>query len=162
MKGLWDGIVGFFREGVRIIGDIFSKIGKAIMAPFKAAFNAIARFWNNTVGRLSFTIPDWVPGIGGAGFSMPKIPTFARGGIVDKATLAVIGEGGENEAVIPLSKLQPMIDKGVNAALAETGGGSTVYNVNMTLDARQLKNLDSLDRFIRLLQVKAHMYGGDI
>lgn len=162
VKGLWDGIVGFFREGVRIIGNIFKSIGKAIMAPFKAAFNAIARFWNNTVGRLSFTIPDWVPGIGGAGFSMPKIPTFARGGIVDKATLAVIGEGGENEAVIPLSKLQPMIDKGVNAALAETGGGSTVYNVNMTLDARQLKNLDSLDRFIRLLQVKAHMYGGDI
>ena len=38
---------------------------------------------------------------------------LASGGIVTKPTLAVIGEGGESEAVIPLSKLGKM-GKGVS------------------------------------------------
>jgi hypothetical protein len=54
-----------------------------------------------------------VPLIGGKSFSLPKIPTLslpripklAEGGIVTSPTLAMIGEGGESEAVIPLSKL---------------------------------------------------------
>lgn len=36
--------------------------------------------------------------------SIPNIPKLAQGGIVTKPTLAMIGEGGESEAVIPLSK----------------------------------------------------------
>ena len=34
-----------------------------------------------------------------------SIPGLASGGIVTKPTLAVVGEGGEPEAVIPLSQL---------------------------------------------------------
>jgi hypothetical protein len=64
------------------IGTAFAKVAGFITAPYRAAFNAIARMWNNTVGGLSFTVPGWVPGIGGNGFSVPKIPTFHSGGIV--------------------------------------------------------------------------------
>ncbi len=61
----------------------FAKVKDFISAPYKAAFNLIARAWNNTVGKLSFTLPDWVPfGMGGKGFSMPQLPTFHTGGIV--------------------------------------------------------------------------------
>jgi hypothetical protein len=60
----------------------FSKVAGFILAPYKAAFNGIARLWNSTVGGLSFTVPGWVPGIGGKGFSVPNIPTFHSGGIV--------------------------------------------------------------------------------
>jgi hypothetical protein len=64
------------------IGGAFSKIGNSISAPFKSAFNAIARAWNNTVGRLSWTVPGWVPIIGGNSISVPNLPTFHAGGIV--------------------------------------------------------------------------------
>ena len=64
------------------IGDAFKKVSGFITAPFKAAFNAVARAWNNTVGRLSFTFPSWIPGIGGKGFSVPNLPTFHSGGVV--------------------------------------------------------------------------------
>ena len=87
------------------------------MAAAKAVFNGIARIWNNTVGKLSFKIPDWVPGIGGNGFSMPDIPMLADGGIVTAPTLALIGEAGP-EAVIPLSQMGSM------------GGGGVTINVN--------------------------------
>lgn len=48
-----------------------------------------------------------------------SIPFLAEGGIVTGPTLAMIGEGGESEAVIPLSKLPQMA--------GATGGAVEVY-----------------------------------
>jgi len=47
-----------------------------------------------------------------------SIPGLADGGIVTRPTLAMIGEGGQSEAVIPLDKLGRM------------GGGNTTININ--------------------------------
>jgi hypothetical protein len=74
-----------------------------VVGIYKGLFNGIADIWNNTVGKLSFKIPSWVPGIGGAGFDVPNIPKLAAGGIVTSPTLALIGESGP-EAVVPLGK----------------------------------------------------------
>jgi hypothetical protein len=98
-------------------------VANVITAPFKAAFNAIAKLWNNTIGSLSFTVPSWVPGIGGKGFNVPDIPELKDGGIVTQATLAMIGEGNEPEAVIPLSKLGSM-------GFGGGGGANITINVN--------------------------------
>ncbi|HEV7679989.1 MAG TPA: hypothetical protein VGQ42_15610 [Candidatus Dormibacteraeota bacterium] len=64
------------------IAGVVGRVVDIITTPFKLAFNAIAGIWNNTVGKLSFHIPSWVPLIGGDGFDMPKIPTFHTGGTV--------------------------------------------------------------------------------
>jgi hypothetical protein len=73
----------------------------------KTIFNGIAKLWNNTVGKLSFKVPSWVPGLGGKGFDIPDIPMLAAGGIVTGPTLAMIGEAGP-EAVIPLDRMGSM------------------------------------------------------
>jgi hypothetical protein len=86
----------------------------------KTIFNGIASAFNNTFGKLSIKIPSWVPGIGGKGFDIPEIPMLSQGGIVNSATLAVIGEKGP-EAVIPLS--------GPNAG-GGMGGNTVNINVN--------------------------------
>ena len=75
---------------------------QTLLAVVKTIFNGIASAWNNTVGKLSFKLPSWVPGLGGKGFDMPNIPMLANGGIVNSPTLALIGERGP-EAVIPLT-----------------------------------------------------------
>ncbi|HEX6969405.1 MAG TPA: hypothetical protein VF174_11440 [Micromonosporaceae bacterium] len=62
--------------------DAFAKVQGWISAPFKAAFNGVADAWNATVGRLSFSVPSWVPVIGGNGFDVPDIPKFHSGGVV--------------------------------------------------------------------------------
>jgi hypothetical protein len=97
-------------------------IADLITAPFKAAFRAVAGLWNNTVGKLSFTVPSWVPGFGGKGFDVPDIPVLGDGGIVTSAQLAVIGEAGP-EAVIPLSKMSSM---------GFGGGASQNITINVT------------------------------
>jgi hypothetical protein len=77
---------GSFSDWIRKIPgrikDSFSRLGDAISRPFKAGFNSVARAWNNTVGRLSWTVPGWVPGIGGNSISVPQLPTFHAGGVV--------------------------------------------------------------------------------
>lgn len=88
-KQLW----GFFSSLGEKIGGAFKGLAEIITTPYRLAFSAIAGLWNNTVGRLSFSIPSWVPGIGGHGFDVPDIPTFANGGLLPGG-LALVGERG--------------------------------------------------------------------
>src|SRR3990167_1215782 len=94
-------VAGGIGDRVGDVVRVFTGMAATIYGAFKSVFNCIASLWNNTVGRLSFSVPDWVPGIGGSGFAAPDIPMRARGGIVTRPTLALIGEAGP-EAVVPL------------------------------------------------------------
>ncbi|HEU5046071.1 MAG TPA: phage tail tape measure protein [Nocardioidaceae bacterium] len=76
----WGGVVSFFKGIPGKIGGFFKGLGSIILSPFKAAFNGIARGWNDTVGKLSFKIPGWVPFVGGKGWSVPDIPLWGGGG----------------------------------------------------------------------------------
>lgn len=96
-------LIAFVKKIPGWISDAFKGLVAIITAPFRAAFNGIASLWNNTVGSLSFSVPDWVPGMGGKGFDVPDIPQLAKGGIVTRPTLALIGEAGP-EAVVPLGR----------------------------------------------------------
>ena len=102
--------------GGKAVFDGLKTVFTGLYNVFKTLFNGIATIWNNTVGKLSFKIPSWVPGLGGAGFDVPDIPYLAEGGIVTGPTLAMIGERGP-EAVIPLSG---------------RGGGMGNYTINIT------------------------------
>src|SRR6185503_13950075 len=96
-KAIFNTVVSFVKGIPGKIKSAFSSLASAISSPFRSAFNAIASAWNNTVGRLSFTIPSWIPGIGGNSWSAPTLPTFHTGGIVggsgDQAIMARGGEG---------------------------------------------------------------------
>jgi hypothetical protein len=97
-------IVDTIFSGIKIGFGLVVDYLKFVAGIYKGIFNGIAKAWNNTVGKISFEIPSWVPKIGGKGFSVPQIPMLAQGGIVNQATLAVIGEAGP-EAVIPLDRM---------------------------------------------------------
>jgi hypothetical protein len=68
---------------------------------------------------------------GGGGFAggfiggFKKILGFAEGGIVSQPTIAMVGEGGQSEAIMPLNKLGNMMNSTFNAgAMSGTGGGN--------------------------------------
>lgn len=96
-------IINFFRSFGSQLAGAMGNVASVVEAPFKTAFNAIASFWNNTVGKLSFNAPSWVPGIGGKGFSMPKLPILDTGGIVTKPTIAALAVNSQPEAIVPLN-----------------------------------------------------------
>jgi hypothetical protein len=100
-----------------------------VLGFYKSIFNGIASLWNSTIGKLSFTVPEWVPGFGGKGFSVPKIPMLADGGIVTGPTLAMIGEQGP-EAVVPLDRGMGMgnVTININANVADANLGDVIVN----------------------------------
>lgn len=130
VKGVFNGVSTFLGgvftgnwrkifEGLRqIVKSIFGTIGGLIKAPINAAISGINAAIR-AVNKISFTVPDWIPGLGGKhfGVNLPQIPALAEGGIVTKATMALVGEGKEHEAVIPLSKLDKLVTNSVSKVL---------------------------------------------
>lgn len=115
VKGVATGLWDFFKSLPDKLWGITTAVKDAILWPYKTAFNEVARLWNNTVGQLSFSVPDWVPGLGGKGFSMPKLPTFHQGGIVP-------GNPGQAIPILAMA--------GETVIPAGRGGTTVVVNFN--------------------------------
>lgn len=90
VQAMVDGVV----KGVEWAAKKLGSVAEMIVAPYRWAFRSIASLWNNTVGRLSFSIPGWVPGIGGSGFDVPDIPMLANGGTAHGGRPHIVGERG--------------------------------------------------------------------
>lgn len=117
----WESIVGVF-------GNIFGTIVNIAKMPINAVISAI-NLVIEKINSISVTIPDWVPGLGGTtlGFNIPTIPALAEGGIATNATLAMVGEGTEPEAILPLSKLADMLEGGATATNSHNQNDSVTF-----------------------------------
>ena len=139
---------GFFQTAKDIISTVFSNIADAISGPFKEAFNFIARAWNNTVGKLSWTIPRIVPVFGGDTISAPKIPEFARGGMFNATG------GGSGLAVLHDNEmiLNPQQQKALFSGNGLGGGPAINVTINTVAgdpDAIERVVIDAIARASR-------------
>ena len=99
----------------------FQKLGEMIAAPFKAAFNVVRSVVNSILQGVANAINGVVNAINGvirganqaaSKVGLPQIPQipqvqvpqFAEGGMVTGPTLAMVGEGGQPEYIVPASK----------------------------------------------------------
>ncbi|MYW68761.1 hypothetical protein GTY65_32485 [Streptomyces sp. SID8379] len=116
VKWAWNAISGAIKSHSGPIKSIMKGLVNGFTAlprAYISGINAMIRGLNS----IHVKIPGWVPVVGGKEFGIhlpqiPNIPTLAEGGVVQARSggrLALIGEGGENEAVIPLSKLSRMM-----------------------------------------------------
>lgn len=131
-----DKVAGFFSglwEGAKTkASEIFESIKTIIKDAINwmiDKINWIIRKVNDTAGK--------VPGVPNIG----EIPKLAKGGIVSSPTLALIGEGREAEAVIPLSKLDQMINVNDNK------GNGTSRTVQIYGDIHIASDVDA-DKFL--------------
>ena len=124
--------------------------------------NGMIRALNN----LSFDVPDWVPEIGGKtfGFNIStigniSIPRLAKGGVVDQATIAMVGEAGQ-EAVVPLenntgwmdkvaARIGEIISMNIRAIIGEMDAGEEWQTIHTTvlLDSKTL--VEQTDKYRR-------------
>ena len=127
-----------FPAAVQFMRNAFSKITGYLTAPFKAAVGIIKSILNSIIGIIEKAINIWISGINqiikGAnkvpGVSLPtlpaaKLPRFAEGGVVTKPTIALIGEGGEPEYIVPQSKANAFAQNWINDKGGTTTGPST-------------------------------------
>jgi len=106
---IWTTIKGKFK-------DIGNKVGDTVGSAFKTAINGalktIESVLNTPINAINglLTVINKVPGVNLSKLSTFNLPRLAKGGIVNKPTLAQIGENGR-EAVIPLENNTGWIDK---------------------------------------------------
>ncbi|EGO2510766.1 phage tail tape measure protein [Enterococcus faecalis] len=136
----WQGVV-----------DIFGGIFEGIAAVAKAPINAMITLINGFIGGLNnIKIPKWVPGIGGKGFHIGKIPYLAEGGTILNGQ-AIVGEAGPElltakngkTTVTPLSPEEKA--RGIGGALK--GGNTIEQHVHIgQVDANNPSELDRMNR----------------
>lgn len=151
-SSLWEGIVSVWSA----VGTWFQE---NVAAPINAAFQAVSDFVKGIINGLLGFVESMINGVIGAinkfigGFSgivekaaafigvewggIPEIPPvtlprLAMGGIVTAPTLLEAGEGGEPEAILPLSKLAAMLDEWTKKP--KPGGGPRGADDNQTGD----------------------------
>lgn len=116
IKSVFDGIIDFIRgvftgdweRAWKGVQEIFAGLFKGLVAIAKAPLNGIIALINmvidainwmiNGINSISFTVPDWVPILGGKtlGFNIPnigKLAYLAKGGILSSGS-AIVGEAG--------------------------------------------------------------------
>ncbi len=139
--------------------NIFGQIGEAVKAPFNAASNVIKSIFRNILTFLINSLNTWINRVNFAigianrlpAVNIPRVPNvsvpeFAQGGVVGGPTLAMVGEGGEREYIVPESKmarasanyLAGMRGRSVIPAFAEggvvgPGGGGGAANTTVQI-----------------------------
>lgn len=134
----WSKVKAVFSTG----GKIFDGIKDGIVTAFKTIVNAIIKGINKVVS-LPFDGINWalkkIKGVSILGahpfkwiktLDVPQIPLLAKGGVVDKATLAMVGEAGK-EAVVPLENNTGWLDEVASRIVQKSGGvGASPQTVN--------------------------------
>ena len=114
VKNTLVGAFGTLKESMPGTLDMLNKVLRALEGIVAAATAALDALDRVTAGKASSGLGK---GLGRLINPLGNIPGLAEGGIVTRPTLAMIGEGGQSEAVIPLDKLGKM------------GGGDIIINV---------------------------------
>ena len=139
----WSSIGQTISNWVGRIQGFFGGMWDGVVSGLKAALNGIISLLNGGISAVNTMIggANRLPGVS-IGF-IPHIPFLAEGGITTGPTMAMIGEGREQEAVLPLSKLQGLLN---------TAGGST---------ERFVLAFEGADNaFVTFLQEITHRKGG--
>lgn len=153
LKNIWDavmqvfnGIIDFVRgvftgdwsRAWNGIKEIFSGVFDGLLAIAKAPINGIIGILNGLIdginwvisglNKIRFSIPDWVPGIGGRDFginigNIGKIPYLASGGILTQGN-AIVGEAGPE--LLTISPRGAIVQPLTNNTTNNSVGGITV------------------------------------
>ena len=121
----WEGVKEIFRGTFNAFASLAKVPLNSVIALLNGAINGINKMID-ALNSLSFTIPDWVPLLGGKEFGLNlrhvgNIPYLATGGILSRGS-AVVGEAGPELLTLTGGKavVQPL-----------SGNNSVVNNRNL-------------------------------
>nr|DAZ79365.1 MAG TPA: minor tail protein [Caudoviricetes sp.] len=132
----WDGIKSVFSSIFDTIGGVFKSVINTVIDAINTVINAI--------NKISWDVPDWVPGIGGStfGFSIPTVPKLARGAVIppNQEFLAILGD--QKRGVNIETPLDTMLQafRGALAEFSDYNGGDIIIPiyVNSELSSEEI------------------------
>lgn len=132
-QGVWNTIVGIF-------GSVGTAIGNAIGGAVRGVVNSILGFAEGTINgfiraiNLAIDMINIIPNVHIDKLGLLHIPRLATGGIVGPqggGSVIVAGDGGEDEWVVPESKMASLIEQ-LNSRRDSEGSQKIIINVSGT------------------------------
>ena len=161
LKRIFNGVITFvkgvftgdWRKAWQGVKDIFAGIFSSLGSVLKAPLNGVIGLVNGAINRIngiSFTVPDWVPVLGGRTFgaSIPTIPYLYRGTDFFSGGTAVIHDKGAEIVDLPRGTRVIPHDESLRQAY-KTGrraGGRTVSIAKLadTIVVREEADIDRI------------------
>ncbi|MGU8529753.1 hypothetical protein ACV3P9_14100 [Clostridium perfringens] len=121
----WQGVVDIF-------GGIMDGLGAVIKAPLNTVISLVNMAIDG-LNKISFTAPDWIPGVGGKhfGVNIPKMNYLYTGAVFDEPTLlgggnTVVGDkfkgqGKQREYVLPEPLIRQVVKEEVTSVISKLG-----------------------------------------
>lgn len=144
VKTVFSPIVNFFSGIWGKIKDKFSSlgtsIGDAIGGAVKAGINGVISLIENSINSAislingAIKLINLLPGVSVGYVQKLHMPRLAKGGIVDSATIAMVGEQGK-EAVVPLENNTEWMDKLADRLAARMASPT---RVSLNVDGKEL------------------------
>ncbi|MET9411269.1 phage tail tape measure protein [Streptomyces sp. NPDC002935] len=100
VRGKWNDFISFFSKLPGRIGKITGGMFNGVKTAFKSAINWVIGKWNNfgfSIGGGSFMGVD-IPKVS---IGTPNIPYLAKGGLINRAGMAMVGERGPEVLSLP-------------------------------------------------------------
>lgn len=174
IKNAWNSIADWFREKVtEPIANFFKSMVNSIIGGINGMVSGVisgVNFITRALNKLSFDVPDWVPGLGGKTFGFnigeitaPQIPLLEQGGVLEKGQVGLL-EGNGAEAVVPLHQNKKWISAVAHDMDNVTGGSDTAIVSLLQAILEQLKIIANAgnDRAISLLSQILDSMGDDL
>lgn len=131
--GIWDKIKNKFSKLGTSIGDAISS---AVKSGINGVISLIERTINTAISLINGAIRliNLLPGVNVSYVQKLRMPRLAKGGIVDSATIAMVGEQGK-EAVVPLENNTEWMDKLADRLAARMASPT---RVSLNVDGKEL------------------------
>lgn len=153
--GIWDTIKGIFSKVGSVIADAISgAVKNAVNTVLSLAIKIINGFISAI--NLAIGVINLIPGVDIKKLDKMEVPKLARGGIIDKPTVAMVGEAGK-EAVMPLERNTGWIDQLAGKIGDKIGG--VAGNIKLIV---KLGEDTIFDKFIEYGKEKAFETNGEV
>ena len=132
-KNLWNDFGNLVKQWGIKFGDL---LGGAIKSAINGVISKIENTINTAIWLINGAIGliNLIPGVNVGRVSRLKLPRLAKGGIIDSATIAMVGEQGK-EAVVPLENNTEWMDKLADRLAARMASPT---RVSLNVDGKEL------------------------
>lgn len=147
-SGLWDRIKTTFSN---LGTNIANAIGGAVKSGINGVISLIEGTINSAINLINGAIGliNMIPGVSVGTIGRLSLPRLAKGGIVDSATVAMIGEQGK-EAVLPLENNTQWMDK-LAEKIASMNNNQAPTRIILKVGERELgmATIDSINKITK-------------
>lgn len=158
IQSAWQALIQLLPNAMRTVAQTITGIWNSVMNSVKNVVRNIVRYVAGSINSIAGAINRLISSFNRLpGPDIPLVPTisvpsFAKGGMVTSPTLAMVGDGGEPEYMVPKSKATAFAQNWLNSGQGDSQGKIQVNITTgpvLTQDGQEWVTMSDLNDAVR-------------